>query len=211
MTFRNTLFAGLVGIIASCGSDGKDAGCTSDSDCKDGRVCDTDTGDCAPPPCTDIGVTCNDNNVYKIDSCGTIKDLVEDCGNKPCEGGSCVDEPCRPQSYVNSCEGTSLRYCDVDESKIRILDCPKEGFSHCGRVEVYDKSICYGDGKYGDPCPSGDGISATHPAFVKSECNYDIVDFCVEDSSRSYCTITCNIDSDCVPERASCFVGVCLL
>jgi hypothetical protein len=247
MTFRNTLFAGLVGIIASCGG-GTDSGCKTNSDCRPGRGCDVETGGCVectpdsykecdngnvywkdacgglgelaeecasgcegavclPEPCVDTKV-CKDNNVYNGDSCGGIKDLVEDCGTKPCEDGVCVDENCRPLDYVNKCEGLKLKYCDLETSKVTVLDCPAEGYAHCGiGSQTFGskppKFICYGDAVYGDPCPNGKALNEF--SSVVSECNSEIVDTCLyTGTAEPYCTVACESDRDCIPLDATC-------
>ncbi len=190
-----------LGLILSCSgaSDEGTAGCKNDSECKGDRYC--------------IDGECVEGSGGGKDSY-TAEDTVplschydSDCkGNQACLGAVCVDS-CDADNYNNSCDGLVLNYCDYQTETVKLMDCPAEGFSHCGYAPFLKQSICFGEGKLGDECSPeifnediyGDDWAVKLKQVLSSECDYNEVDMCV-----GYCTVFCGEDSDCLPEYDLC-------
>ncbi|MBI4980962.1 LDL receptor domain-containing protein, partial [Candidatus Woesearchaeota archaeon] len=225
----NSLRKGMLGLglvlAASCGGGAGDgatsaAGCKNDTDCKGNRICidgECIEGSRTPPGkdaytplpdtydnldtsqnCTShFEKVCSDGDLYWKDSCGNLENKLENC-KYGCSNGKC-NEP-GSDDFQNQCQNGNLTYCDVDTNQTEMLNCQSEGFSHCDYVEIVGNSICFGDGKSGDNCPTEAWFAYGDPALIKSECDYTKVDVCNvpgPNLAEAYCTNFCQNDSDC--------------
>jgi hypothetical protein len=81
---------------------------------------------------------CSDGDIYWLDSCGSLEDLLEDCaGNYVCEGGECVCQPnCNGKECGDDGCGGSCGGCGT---------CEKCSYGECWSYtdeEILTKSIC---------------------------------------------------------------------
>ena len=89
----------------SCGVIGELAKkCSIDEVCSKTRCVNinenNDTGECTP----NYQLTCHDSNVYHMDSCGNIEELVQVC-DYDCREAQCVDEGCVPHFELECYHG----------------------------------------------------------------------------------------------------------
>lgn len=123
--------------------------------------------DCAPR-----GVVCNDGDVYLIDSCDQIGDVVADCENG-CSLGECVAAECVPSDEkqcvgnllfaVNSCgDQTNIEdVCDDGCVDGACMGCVDEGETLCYEGNIYPVDSCGRTGAVLEECATSCTVSST--------------------------------------------------
>lgn len=184
-------------------------GCSADSQCPLGTVCDEANATCVPGCAT--SATCPTNFECCGGQCANVNSSVDHCG--ACE------KPCKPTGGSGKCEAGA---CKVDKCDPGLADCNASATDGCETTPSLDPQNC---GQCGNACPTPAnatgtctkgvcGIGACDPGY--ENCDANPANGCEAALQTSItncgaCNVVCDLlNTNEICKDGACAVGTCV-
>jgi len=222
-----TLGAVIVALaLWACSSDNAPARCTTDSQCGQGRICDT--GTCKVPSALTVGEACTADNTCSVGAlCATAMPgglCTYSCAGSACPSGAvCADlraggsgilcaKGCAAQADCRS----GYTCCPGLGACVPQANCPPQGRpasadlgKACPAGGCAAAEICAADPAPGLPNPEFPGGACTAACNPNDQTTCPANGKCVSTSTGSFCFPSCTAPTDCAAPLSSCVAGAC--